>query len=663
MSLRHEVKYYALCLFLLVLSLYYHPVFFVLLFAYVLFLLQKISYYKIIIFLMIIILILMFSPKKDNTFIPVIEGKVIECKENSAVIECENQTVKVYHHISLRYGDKVKMKIKQLSINQAKNDHSFDEELYFKSHDIQIKASLVELLSLEHDYCFVDFIEDRLSSNEYVRSYQRLFILGIKDEYVEDDYQQLLNLSVVHLFALSGMHLHYLRKLLGQMLSFIFPKKYVDIGMYLFLYFYLTHIPFSLSLYRAFFMMILYDLFKEHLNKLDVFSIIFILFLLKNPYYIYHYSFIFSFGIYFLVLITTDLKYQELYVYILSLPLIICMQNRIYCISFIFSLFLGVFVEIFYQLIILSIPFSALSYILNFMVFMLNKMINFASLLDYQIIIASPPLSFVIIFYLISFIMLMKSQLHLKATFQKCLLVSLMIALLIHGRFPIYAQVTMIDVGQGDCTLIRLPLSQGTILIDTGGSRDYDIATSTLIPYFHSVGLSSIDYVYISHDDYDHCGALESLQKNFDIRHVIRNYEKKRVIGDLTIEMLTTDKRYDNTNDQSLIMKLSLYGYHFLFMGDASLTVEKDLLDKYKHLDIDILKVSHHGSQTSSGVDLFELIQPKIAMIGVKKNNIYKHPSHKVIERLKKKGVEILRTDNDGMFHLRFYRQDGYILR
>lgn len=663
MFVRHEIKYYALCLFLIVLSFYYHPVFFILLLLYFFFVIQKIPYYKLIAFIMIILLVFFIHSKKETVFPSVIEGTVIECKENSAMIKCKDQNVKVYHHLSLKYGDRVKMKIKALSMNQAKNDHGFDEVLYYRSHDIQWKASLEELISIEHEYCFVDFIEDRLSHNEKVRSYQRLFILGIKDEYVEDDYQQLLNLSVVHLFALSGMHLHYLRKLLGQMFSFFFPKKYVDIGMYLFLFYYLSHIPFSVSLYRAFYMMLLYDILKNYLNKLDVFSIVFIFFLLKNPYYIYHYSFIFSFGIYFLVLITTDLKYQELYVYILSLPFIICMQNRIYFISFIFSMFLGIFVEVFYQLIVLSIPFPIFTICLDIMVMLLDKMIHFALSIDYQVIIATPPISFIILFYSISFILVMKSQLHLKTTFQKCLIISLLLAVFVHGRFPIYAQVTMIDVGQGDCTLIRLPFSQGTILIDTGGNKDYDLATSTLIPYFHSIGLSSIDYVYISHDDFDHCGALESLQKNFDIKHVIRSYEKKRVIGDLVIEMLTTDKRYDNTNDRSLIMKLSLYEYQFLFMGDASIEVEKDLLDKYQHLDIDVLKVSHHGSQTSSGVDLFELIQPKVAMIGVKKNNIYKHPSNKVIERLKKKGIKILRTDEDGMFHLRIYQKNAYIFR
>ena len=201
------------------------------------------------------------------------------------------------------------------------------------------------------------------------------------------------------------------------------------------------------------------------------------------------------------------------------------------------------------------------------------------------------------------------------------------------------------------------------ILIDTGGHYDYDLATTTLIPYFQSVGISSLDYVYISHDDFDHCGALESLTQNFKVKNIIRDYEEKRIIGDLTIEMLKSDNQYSDSNDCSLVMKLTLYDYTFLFTGDISVSVEEDLYEKYGKIDIDILKVSHHGSKSSSGNTLFKMIQPKIAMIGVKKNNLYKHPSIEVIERLERKGITILRTDEDGMFHLRFYGNNGYILR
>ena len=662
MFIKH-LWYYAVALFLIVLSFYVHSIFFVFLGLYVFFFITKTSFKEVLAFFIIIFLIFSLMPSRDKEFHEIVEGKVVKCNDNSVIVQCDNQNVKVYHDYDLIYGDEVKMQLVQLEISEQKNDNAFDEKIYYLANDIDIKAKCIKLIEKTHDYCFIDFIESRLSDNEVVRSYQRLFLLGMRDELIEDEYQQLLSLSVVHLFALSGMHLYYLKKFLSQSLSLLLTKDKINVIVYVILFVYLYCIPYSISLRRAYYMMVLYDVLKNYLNKLDVYCIVFIMFLLKNPYYIYNYSFIFSFGIYLIVLLTGDMKHQEFYIYLFSLPFIIYMQNKIYFISYLFSLLLGVFVEYFYQFILLSLLFPVVNLFLNFFVLRLENMIDMMAYFNEGIVFARPSLSFVVLFYILAFIIVMRKQLHLKTAFYHSLLISLVIASYIHGQYPLYAQITMIDVGQGDCTLIRLPFNQGNILIDTGGNYDYDIAVSTLIPYFHSIGISSLDYVYISHDDFDHCGALESLLENFEVKNIIRDYEEKRIVGDLIIEMLKTDKYYSNSNDNSLIMKLTLYDYTFLFTGDISAEVEKDLYEKYGAMDIDVLKVSHHGSKTATSNELFLMMKPKVAMIGVKKNNLYHHPSDEVIERLKRKGITILRTDEDGMFHLRFYGKSGYILR
>ena len=127
--------------------------------------------------------------------------------------------------------------------------------------------------------------------------------------------------------------------------------------------------------------------------------------------------------------------------------------------------------------------------------------------------------------------------------------------------------------------------------------------------------------------------------------------------------MLKTDKKYTDKNDNSLVMYLTYKGTSFLFTGDISENVEKALYNKYKKLDVDILKVSHHGSSTSTSSFLLSLIHPDVALIGVKRKNIYKHPSDIVLKRLEKRNITILRTDIDGMFHIYFYGKDYYIFR
>ena len=103
---------------------------------------------------------------------------------------------------------------------------------------------------------------------------------------------------------------------------------------------------------------------------------------------------------------------------------------------------------------------------------------------------------------------------------------------------------------------------------------------------------------------------------------------------------------YDNENDNSIVSYLKLGNYTFLFMGDASIKVEQDLLKKYNLKDIDILKIGHHGSKTSSSKEFIDRVNPKYSIISVGKNNRYAHPNDEVLDNLKNK--TIFRTDIDG---------------
>ena len=105
-------------------------------------------------------------------------------------------------------------------------------------------------------------------------------------------------------------------------------------------------------------------------------------------------------------------------------------------------------------------------------------------------------------------------------------------------------------------------------------------------------------------------------------------------------------KEYDNENDNSNVIYIELSGYKFMFMGDASITTEKEILDKYNLPDIDVLKVGHHGSKTSSSIEFINEIKPNYSIISVGKNNRYGHPNKEVLENLR--DSKIYRTDQDG---------------
>ena len=146
------------------------------------------------------------------------------------------------------------------------------------------------------------------------------------------------------------------------------------------------------------------------------------------------------------------------------------------------------------------------------------------------------------------------------------------------------------------------------------------------------------------------CGPYNNLEKE-----LIKVLDKKKIKYYSCIKELNIDNNklyflqtgeYDNENDNSNAIYTKLDEYKFLFMGDAGIEKEKDILDKYSISNIDVLKVGHHGSKTSSGKEFINEINPKNSIISVGKNNRYGHPNKEVLDTLN--DSKIYRTDRDG---------------
>ena len=146
------------------------------------------------------------------------------------------------------------------------------------------------------------------------------------------------------------------------------------------------------------------------------------------------------------------------------------------------------------------------------------------------------------------------------------------------------------------------------------------------------------------------CGEYNDLEKE-----LIKVLEKKKIpyyscIKELNIDnnklYFLNNKDYGNENDNSSVIYTELSNYKFLFMGDAGVEVEEDLIEKYNLQDIDVLKVGHHGSKTSSDKKFIDEIKPKYSIISVGKNNRYRHPNKEALDNLK--DSKIYRTDKYG---------------
>ncbi len=270
----------------------------------------------------------------------------------------------------------------------------------------------------------------------------------------------------------------------------------------------------------------------------------------------------------------------------------------------------------------------------------------------------------------------------------KKIIIPILIFIIIVTSIPInYSRnliINFVDVGQGDCTLIR---NEGkSILIDSGGSLDdsFDVGKATLLPYLLDRKITKIDYIFISHFDSDHCQGFIYVLENMNVGNIIigkqfETYDNYKKISNIankkkvkireveagTIIKITKDMYFqvlwpssenkiseNAINNNSMVCKLVYKNFSMLFTGDIEEIAEKAILEKYKYnLDIlnsTVLKVAHHGSKTSSIKELLGVINPKYAVIGVGKDNKFGHPSEGTLINLKSINSKIFRTDEMG---------------
>ncbi len=230
-------------------------------------------------------------------------------------------------------------------------------------------------------------------------------------------------------------------------------------------------------------------------------------------------------------------------------------------------------------------------------------------------------------------------------------------------------RVNYIDVGQGDSIFIQLPNNE-TMLIDAGEAY----MSKNVINYLNNLGITKIDYVVGTHPHTDHIGGLEEVINTFDIGSIYmpnaistsKTYEdllttisnkglkvktaKSGVVilseDNLKLEFIAPNSDdYSNLNNYSAVLKLTYLDNTFLFMGDAETLSEDEITSD---VNADVIKVGHHGSDSSSGIEFVKKVSPEYAIIMVGEGNSYNHPYQSIIDRYESVGAKVLRTDLDG---------------
>ena len=226
-----------------------------------------------------------------------------------------------------------------------------------------------------------------------------------------------------------------------------------------------------------------------------------------------------------------------------------------------------------------------------------------------------------------------------------------------------------IDVGQADSTLVRLPDGK-TMLIDAGDNKTGIKA----VAYLNNLGIERIDYLVATHPHADHIGGMADVINDFDIGRVympdvttntktfesmLDAIEKKNIsvtkatagVNIFTGDGISADiiapnsPTYKEMNNYSAVVRLVYGNTAYLFMGDAETLSEDEITADVR---ADVLKVGHHGSDTSSGENFILRVSPRVAVISVGEGNSYGHPKDEVIDRLRGSGATVFRTDKDG---------------
>lgn len=234
-------------------------------------------------------------------------------------------------------------------------------------------------------------------------------------------------------------------------------------------------------------------------------------------------------------------------------------------------------------------------------------------------------------------------------------------------------KVHFLDVGQGDCILVQFPGGQN-MLVDAGKND----SAGAIVNYLKKAGVSKLDFVVGTHPHEDHIGSLDVVVKTFaigevfmpkvttntktfrDVLAAVKDKGLKITTAKAGVNILRTDNlsvdiiaphgtQYESLNNYSAVVKITYGQVSFLLTGDAEEQSEAEMLaSSVASLKADVLKVGHHGSKTSTSTPFLKAVAPKYAVISLAADNEYHYPHKVTLDKLRKAGVKILRTDEKG---------------
>ena len=541
-------------------------------------------------------------------------------------------------------------------------------------------------------------------------------ILG-KSSYLEEDNLTIYReMGLAHILAVSGLHIGLIAGFIFFVLSNIGIKRRANILLILTIiwtYGYLIDFPPSILRANIMFSILFYSqLIHQPYDSINTLSLAAFILLIINPYYLFNIGFQLSFAATFSMIILSPRIREWFYpyqnkladtlaslfaVHIGLLPIQSYYFNSISLLSILANILIVPLLSLCLILAFLMIIFLytvpiiniGLGYILNIGLSVQFKIIYILDSIPLNTIrLSSPEFITIVGFYIMIFIIFKIIRID---NLDKNIARTIIFISIFSAIWNLYILATdhsvklhFIDVGQGDAILIRG--KNNNYLMDTGGSflPNMNIGKNITLPYLEKHGIKKLDGVFITHFHEDHYQGIGALLGNIKINKIISSDypdDEEFVKGikehnipfavvkrghrysldeDLDLNIIWPLDNIDsnlNTNNKSLVSILSTEEFDILLTGD----IEKEgelLIAEAMSDNIDIIKVPHHGSDTSSTKELLESIRPDIGIISVGRNNMYGHPDSEIIERYNKFATKLYRTDYNGRVLLKLDKEN-----
>lgn len=477
---------------------------------YIFYILLVLSLIYSFIFINFIIVKSEYKDSDKNLYGTVIDYKKSKDKTTIWVKGKEKVLVNYYSDINVSYGDYIYVYGVFKKPKENGNFNLFNYKKYLLSNKINyvVTASKITIIKKNDNvfYTLKNNLLKRIESANRSKGYILAFLYADKSLIEKDVYTKYQKIGVSHLFAVSGMHVSLISIVLLKLLNKIKERKrYIIVSIFLSIYLFLTN--FTMSMVRATFQFILFFInksFKLNIDNSNLVILLFSILVIINPYNIYNIGFLFSFIISFTLIRCSKLIKGKFIIKSLKISLISFFSSMPVLINNFFEVnFLGIILNIIYipfvsyilfPLSLVTVLFPSLDNILYMFISYFEKITDFFSNIKFLSFPICKMNIFLIIIYYIIFIYILKRK--KKLIYKIIILIISLIFLINNGRI-VNNEVSILDVGQGDSSLIRL--KNKNILIDTGGNINYDISKNILIPYFKSVGIKKIDYLVLTH--------------------------------------------------------------------------------------------------------------------------------------------------------------------